>query len=474
MWPRDATLTAFALLAAHQLIDARHILAHLTATQRRDGRWPQNYFPSGEPFWIGVQLDEAAFPVLLAAKLRELGDAELPGTAQMVRAAVGFIARTGPSSAQDRWEENPGVSPFTLAVAISALVAAAPWLTDDERDYALERWPMTGTSGSSSGATCAIHQLARSIGVRGYYVRIGSSEQLRRAQPARCSCVIAHGEAIVASALVSLDFSYLVRLGLRSAHDPRVQDTIKVVDQVLRVMTPSGALYHRYNEDGYGEYAGRPAVRRQRHRPRLAAAGRRARPSGAAGGEDPLSYLRDHVELREHRRACCPSRCGIRRADPGARTRARPTLGQRDAAAVVACRVPEAADRARAAAGRSSCCRRSSSATRGTVRGARGRRPGTGAHEVPVLRLEAGRALRIEDREPFTLHFGFDGWQRIEDRAASAQPFGLWAVRAVGRGAAPARVSSISRAATSIAGRASIIGSLLGHAGQERALGLHG
>ena len=99
------------------------------ATQRRDGRWPQNYFPSGEPFWTGMQLDEAAFPVLLAAKLRELGEAELPGTAQMVRAAIGFIARTGPSSEQDRWEENPGVSPFTLAIAISALVAAAPWLT---------------------------------------------------------------------------------------------------------------------------------------------------------------------------------------------------------------------------------------------------------------------------------------------------------------------------------------------------------
>jgi glucoamylase len=52
VWPRDATLTAFALLAANQLFDARHILAHLTASQRRDGRWPQNYFPSGEPFWV--------------------------------------------------------------------------------------------------------------------------------------------------------------------------------------------------------------------------------------------------------------------------------------------------------------------------------------------------------------------------------------------------------------------------------------
>ena len=129
VWPRDATLTAFALLAADQVEDARHILAHLMATQLGEGRWPQNYFPSGDPFWMGTQLDEAAFPVLLAAKLRERGEEELPGTAEMVRAAVGFIARTGPSSEQDRWEECPGVSPFALAIAISALVAAAPWLS---------------------------------------------------------------------------------------------------------------------------------------------------------------------------------------------------------------------------------------------------------------------------------------------------------------------------------------------------------
>src|SRR6185437_623130 len=128
VWPRDASLTAFALLAANQRRDARNILAHLLAAQQPDGHWPQNYFPSGEPYWGGIQLDEVALPVLLAAKLAELQEPELPGTREMVRAAVGFLARTGPSSSQDRWEENPGVSPFTLATAIAALVAAGPWL----------------------------------------------------------------------------------------------------------------------------------------------------------------------------------------------------------------------------------------------------------------------------------------------------------------------------------------------------------
>jgi len=48
--------------------------------------------------------------------------------------------------------------------------------------------------------------------------------------------------------------------------------------------------------------------------------------------------------------------------------------------------------------------------------------------EVPVLRIAKGLALNIEDRRPFTLHVGVDGWQEIQDRDASSQPFGMWAV----------------------------------------------
>ncbi|HEY3808406.1 MAG TPA: glycoside hydrolase family 15 protein, partial [Steroidobacteraceae bacterium] len=290
VWPRDATLTAFAFLAANQLSDARRILSHLIAAQLEDGRWAQNYFPSGEPFWSGVQLDEAAFPVLLAAKLREVGDGELPGTAQMVRNAVGFVVRTGPYSEQDRWEENPGVSPFTLAIAISALIAAAPWLDAEQRARAEE---LADDWNERLEGWCYVRDtpLAQQLGVAGYYVRIAtldksgdvSSQVLLRNR---------QGEELQAAALVSMDFSYLVRLGLRSAADPRVRDTIRVVDRVLRVETPSGALYHRYNEDGYGEHADGSAFDGSgigRAWPLLA--GERGH-LALQSGEDPLPYLK--------------------------------------------------------------------------------------------------------------------------------------------------------------------------------------
>ena len=57
-----------------------------------------------------------------------------------------------------------------------------------------------------------------------------------------------------ASHLVSPDALALVRFGLRAADDPRIRDTAKVIDALLKVETPSGPSWHRYNDDGYGEH----------------------------------------------------------------------------------------------------------------------------------------------------------------------------------------------------------------------------
>lgn len=426
VWPRDTTLTAFALLAANQLEDVRHILAHLIAAQRLDGHWPQNYFPSGEPYWVGIQLDETAFPLLLAAKLAELQQPELPGTEAMVCAAAGFIARSGPSSPQDRWEENPGVSPFSLAVAISALIGAVPWLGAQERAYALS---LADDWNERLESWCYVRDtsLARRLGVSGYYVRIAAPDgdggmsshvQLRNRE----------GETIEASALVSLDFSYLVRLGLRHGRDPRILDTLRVVDRVLRVETPSGAVYHRYNDDGYGEYPdGRPFDGNGVGRAWPLLSGERGHLALQAG-EDPLEYLQTMCR--------CTSPGGLlpeqvwdaepiaaRELEPGkpsgsampllwahaeflkllvARERGAPIEMLREVQARYCSGPPGAVRRADTYHWR---------------------------NEVPVTQLPDGRDLLIEDREPFTLHFGFDDWQHIADRAALPLPFGLWGVR---------------------------------------------
>jgi glucoamylase len=437
VWPRDATLTAFALLAANQRLDARHILSHLIAAQRRDGHWPQNYFPSGEPYWSGIQLDEAALPVLLAAKLAELGEAELPGTAEMVRAAIGFIARTGPTSPQDRWEENSGVSPFTLAVTIAALIAAAPWLESAQRAYVLalaEDWNERLESWCYVEGTA----LAREVGVPGYYVRIAPSCRQGERSP-QVQLRNHDGESLHASALVSLDFSYLVRLGLRHPLDPRVQDTIRVVDHVLKVETPSGALYHRYNGDGYGEHAdGRPFDGQGIGRGWPLLVGERGH-LALQSGEDPLPYLQTMWRcasagglLPEQVWDAAPiPELGLAPGRPSGA--AMPLLW----AHAEFLKLLVARERGRPAEWLDRLERHFGHRAIGRpgprLESAAGGARGTGSpwhwrDEVPVERLPHGKSLAIEDRVPFILHLGFDGWQRSEDRRAERTPFGLWSV----------------------------------------------
>jgi glucoamylase len=56
-----------------------------------------------------------------------------------------------------------------------------------------------------------------------------------------------------AKEIVDAGFLELVRYGIRKPHDPVIVDSLKVVDAVLKVNTPVGPVWHRYNHDGYGQ-----------------------------------------------------------------------------------------------------------------------------------------------------------------------------------------------------------------------------
>jgi glucoamylase len=252
VWARDTVETGLSLLALADLEGATEMLSYLVATQSPDGHWSQNFFPDGSPYWTGIQLDEVAFPIVFARRVLELGLSETPSVEAMVRRATSYLVRNGPVSPQDRWEENRGASPFTLAVIVAALVAAAEWLDGADRTYALELGDCWNER-IEEWTYVVDSALAHEHGVNGYYVRIGPppTEGGLRGQ---VQVQNREGETVAASALVGLDFLYLARLGLRQATDPRLTDTLTVVDALLRVDTPNGAAYHRYPDDGYGEH----------------------------------------------------------------------------------------------------------------------------------------------------------------------------------------------------------------------------
>ena len=264
IWPRDLVETAGALLAAGTVTDAVRVLRYLESTQEAAGNWAQNLWLDGRPYWSGVQMDETAFPILLIDLLRrEAPEAlgKLDRWWPMVRKAIIFIVRNGPVTQQDRWEEDSGYSPFTLAAEISALLAGAEIadLTGHTvegqamRDAAdawndnIERWVYANGG-----------DLAEQLGVSGYYVRIAPPDTDGAASPTQGFVPIKNkppgqdGER--AYHIISPDALALVRFGLRAPDDPRIVNTLRAIDALLAVELPQGPGWYRYNGDGYGEH----------------------------------------------------------------------------------------------------------------------------------------------------------------------------------------------------------------------------
>ncbi|MGC2167440.1 MAG: glycoside hydrolase family 15 protein [Gallionella sp.] len=299
VWPRDLVESAGALLALGAEDEARDILRYLIATQHADGHWYQNQWLGGKPYWQGEQLDETAFPVLLAANLARRGALQGIEVSDMIMRALGFVVRTGPISQQDRWEEDAGINAFTLSVCIAALVEGAAWLTPAVAEFVLA---LADFWNAHIEDWTAVHDtaLARSLNVRGYYIRNAPTE--RENNPRALLDVLpiknlARDPGLSAEDQVGIDCLQLVRFGLRRADDPLMIDTIKVIDALLKVDTPSGPSWHRYNGDGYGEHDdGAPfdGVGTGRVWPLLT--GERGHYELAAG-KDPLPYLESMVAM---------------------------------------------------------------------------------------------------------------------------------------------------------------------------------
>jgi glucoamylase len=265
VWPRDLVETAggFMAMGAHEHV--RRVLRYLEVTQEADGHWSQNMWLDGAPYWHGIQMDETALPILLvdlAARHGVIDANWRSGLWPMVRRAAAFLVRNGPVTPQDRWEEEPGYSPFTLATEISALLVAAHMAdeashkkaadylreTADAWNASIERWLyVSGT------------ELAQRHAVDGYYVRVAAPDRADAPSPCKGFVPIKNrppDQSVGPAALmVSLDALAFVRFGLRAPDDPRIVNTVKVVDATLKVDTPRGPVWRRYQGDGYGEHA---------------------------------------------------------------------------------------------------------------------------------------------------------------------------------------------------------------------------
>ena len=255
VWSRDLVESAGAFFALSLSGDAREVLRYLIATQQEDGHWHQNQWLGGRSYWRGIQLDETAFPVVLAGKLAEHHALQGTPVQPMVSRALRFLIREGPVTNQDRWEECRGLNAFTAAVMIAALVEGAAFLDEAEADFALslaDEW-----CHDLDGWLFAEHtSLSKACGVPGHYVRMAPAGALDDRTALTEPMLIKNrsdGASPPACEQVALDFLQLVRFGLRRPDDPCIVASVAVADRFLRVETPSGPCWYRYTGDGYGE-----------------------------------------------------------------------------------------------------------------------------------------------------------------------------------------------------------------------------
>jgi glucoamylase len=264
VWPRDLVESAGGLLAADAGPDVLRILNYLQVTQEADGHWPQNMWLDGRSYWNGVQMDETALPILLidlARREKIIEKKDLARYWSMVKQAVSFLVQNGPVTPQDRWEEDPGYSPFTLATEISALLVSAD-LADLTQETEIGRYLRETADAWNDSIERWIYvtntELAHDVGVEGYYVRIAPVDQAEAGSLFEGYVPIKNRPPDQSSApaelIVSPDALALVRFGIRAADDPRIVNTVKVIDALLKVETPFGPAWHRYNQDGYGEH----------------------------------------------------------------------------------------------------------------------------------------------------------------------------------------------------------------------------
>ncbi|HKF46590.1 MAG TPA: glycoside hydrolase family 15 protein [Terracidiphilus sp.] len=264
VWTRDMVQTATALLACGRAETAHRAQVYLACTQQPDGGFAQNFWVDGRPYWSGVQLDEVAFPIILAWRLWKGGIPAQVHVVPFVERAAGFLVRKAPITHQERWEENAGYSPSTLAAAITALICAAELIKENGSDELavfleefadwieehLEMWTVTNNG-------VLLPEVKR------HYMRIRPPEKGEAYACESCGTETIHinnrppgtRDTFEAREIIDGGFLELVRYGVRRADDPLIVDTLKVVDAVLKRELPQGPGWLRYNWDGYGDTA---------------------------------------------------------------------------------------------------------------------------------------------------------------------------------------------------------------------------
>jgi len=303
VWPRDMCQSATALLAAGELDLPLRGLIYLATSQLAGGGFDQNFYIDGTQSGQCEQLDEFSFPIILAYRLRELNALRLFDVRPMVLKAAGAIIANGPMTKQERWEENEGYSPSSLAANIAGLVCASTFVGDaggpgSTSQFLLEYadWLETKIDDWCVTTAGTLHPAIKKHIIRMLptQVKSGWRNPTMVEDPNTAMFPVRNrGDLVVpAREVVDGGFLELVRYGIRSATDPLIMDSVTVIDYSLKDVLPGGPCWRRYTQDGYGQRDdGGPFQGTGVGRPWPLLTGERGHYELAAG-RDPRPYLK--------------------------------------------------------------------------------------------------------------------------------------------------------------------------------------
>lgn len=260
VWARDLYHVATAFDALGDRATANRLLEYVFRVQQKsDGSFPQNTWVNGRPIGNGLQMDQVALPLVLAY---QLGRNDRLSWARHVKPAADFIVRNGPRTDQDRWEEKSGYSPSSIAAQIAGLVCAAEIAKANRDDVSAKRYLDTADNWAANVERWTV---TKPDGATGYYLRITVNDNPNDGEKMEIN---SSSLVVDERKIVDAGFLELVRLGIKAPRDPLIVESLKLIDQLIKVKTPVGDAWYRYNHDAYGEtpngskYDGRNGVGR--------------------------------------------------------------------------------------------------------------------------------------------------------------------------------------------------------------------
>lgn len=291
VWPRDFYQVAMAMLAlgdtqspkvAFEYLQKVQVSAKTPGYQGTPGWFLQKTHVDGTLEWVGIQLDQTAMPVMLGWRLWQAGvlsDSEISHWyQQMLKPAADFLADGGhakldwndislqsPYTQQERWEEQAGYSPSTMAAIIAGLISAAEIAEhvkdgDKAAHYRAKADLFASQLETLTFTEQGVLKGAQSDGK--YYLRLNKDTDVNNNELME----LRNGQHDVGVlSVVDGGFLELVRYGVRKADHPAVLATLGEMDDVslpdqqrvhYQFPGPAGQLFsgwRRYGYDGYGE-----------------------------------------------------------------------------------------------------------------------------------------------------------------------------------------------------------------------------